>query len=185
MVQSWIISDLRAQQAWSGWRVKEGNLSQIKRKQKGSQVVGEGAVGDSEGSCFPQPFIYRRRLEGCGTTPCTNAPQRRCVAIVGWGERQTRWGRGMGVVGCQVITAITRQGSVTISHICPPHPYLSGDRRGGDPDLPVPTDCGHYRERALQPIRGCAGLLGRKTKSPSHYFLLTMIPTAWRREWHQ
>lgn len=101
-----------------------------------------------------------RGLEGCRTTPHTNAPQRRRDR----GERGKRseggaWG------GCQVITAITRQGSVTVSHICPP--LLSGDRRGGDPDLPVSTDCGHYRDCALQVIQGCTGLLCRKTKSQS------------------
>lgn len=64
-----------------------------------------------------------------------------------------------------MITAITRQGAVTVSHICPPR--LSGDRRGGDPDLPVSTDYGHYRECALQVIRGCAGLLCRKHKTQS------------------
>lgn len=150
---------------------------------QGKQVVGEGAVGElnrenSQGARLLQPFMFTgqlRGLEGCRTTPRTNAPQRHCDQ----GARQTRQGRG---VGCQVITAITRQGSVTVSHICPPR--LSGDRRGGDPDLPVSTDYGHYRECALQVIRGCTGLLCRKQK-PSHYFLLTMISMARRREWRQ
>lgn len=64
-----------------------------------------------------------------------------------------------GAWGCQVITAITRQGSVTVGLVCPPR--LSADRRGGDPDLPVSTDCSHYRECVLQVIRGRAGLLCR------------------------
>lgn len=88
---------------------------------------------------FAAVYIHRR-LKGCGTTPCTNAPQRRCVAIVGWGERQTRWGRGMGVVGCQVITAITRQGSVTVSHICPPTPISAVTGEGVTQTCPfLPT----------------------------------------------
>lgn len=134
---------------------------------------------------FSAAVYIHRRLKGCGTTPCTNAPQRRCVAMRGVGREADEVGEGHGGGGvssdyCNYSSRICH----SQSHLSP-HPYLSGDRRGGDPDLPVSTDCGHYRERALQPIRGCAGLLGRKTKSPSHYFLLTMIPTAWRHEWHQ
>lgn len=115
----------------------------------GERAVGELNRENFQGSHLLQQFMFThqlRELEGCRTTPSTNAPQRRCDR----GERDRRskggvWG------GCQVITPITCQGSVTVSHICPP--CLSSDRRGGDPDLPtVSTDCGHYRECVLQVI---------------------------------
>lgn len=86
-----------------------------------------------------------------------DVPQHHCDP----GEPGRRECRVWGAWGCQVITAIIRQGSVIVSHICPPH--FSGDRRGGDPDLPVSTDCSHYRECGLQVIWGCIGLLCRDT----------------------
>lgn len=162
------------------------DLKEIKRDRK---LLVKGQWVNSTGKTLRDHVFHShlcsQRTGGLRDHPvhdCTPAPLR-CDRGVGSEADEVGEGHGGGGVSSDYSNYSSRI-CHSQSHLSP-DPYLSGDRQGGDPDLPVSTDCGHYRERALQPIRGYAGLLGRKTKSPSHYFLLTMIPMAWRRKWRQ
>lgn len=132
-------------------------------------MVGEGAVGDSQGSCFPQPFIYTEDLRVAGPPHARMHPS--AVALRSWGgERGRRGGGGAwGWWGVKwLLQLLVKDLSQSVTSVPPP---LS--QRWQARGWPRPAR--FYRLRSLQRARAATDTrlrwpVGSQNKKPQSLF---------------